>query len=170
MASIYTQENLEKKTVRELREMCKKLKITGMSKKRKDIIISAILETKASKPAARSVSPSSGASQGHLSNLKKSTSQEPVTRAQFVMSSVLTKPGARPGDKCDTTISVSCGANQGDFPVVGKTVGAVAEFLREVLNVDRMAEPLVNGEKVDREYVLQTDDNLEFLKPAGKKG
>jgi len=36
--------------------------------------------------------------------------------------------------------------------------------------VDRLSTGLVNGKQVGEDYVLQAGDNLEFLKPAGKKG
>jgi len=49
-------------------------------------------------------------------------------------------------------------------------VGSVAEFLREVLNVDRMSQGVVNGKQVEDSYRLKEGDNLEFLKPAGRKG
>ena len=94
----------------------------------------------------------------------------PVTSAQFTMSSVLTKPSAKFGDKTTTTIQVSCGANSADFPVLGKSVGAVQEFLKEVLNIDRLAEGQVSGKSVKADYILQEGDVLEFIKPAGRKG
>jgi hypothetical protein len=73
-------------------------------------------------------------------------------------------------DKFITNISVSCGASAGNFPVVGKTVGAVSDFLREVLNIDRLSVGVVNGEEVEDDYVLMSNDSLEFLKAGGRKG
>jgi len=46
----------------------------------------------------------------------------------------------------------------------------VGDFIREVLNVDRLSTGLVNGKEVPGDYILKEGDNLEFLKPAGKKG
>jgi len=168
---------LEEKTVAELRAICKDQGITGMTKKRKDVIIDALMKTRMPKQTATKSTTKSSTSDvvapagvGHTEQLVKDAKAEPVTRAEFQMSSVLTKPTARTGDKCTTAIQVSCGASSGKFPVIGKTVGAVAEFLREVLNVDRLAEGMVNGDKVSDSYVLKEGDNLEFLKPAGQKG
>jgi len=167
---------LEEKTVAELRAICKDQGITGMTKKRKDVIIDALMETRLPKQTATKSAKKSAsgvvkpAGVGHTAKLAKQANVEPVTRAEFQMSSVLTKPSAKAGDKCTTAIQVSCGAASGKFPVIGKTVGAVAEFLREVLNVDRLAEGMVNGDKVEGSYVLKEGDTLEFLKPAGQKG
>jgi NifB/MoaA-like Fe-S oxidoreductase len=69
-----------------------------------------------------------------------------------------------------TNIQVSCGANSGVFDVVGRTVGEVQDFLREALNIDSSATPLINSRPVGRDYVLRASDTLEFLKPAGRKG
>ena len=41
---MYSREDLKKKTNPELREIAKKMENPGMSKKRKDIIVDAILE------------------------------------------------------------------------------------------------------------------------------
>ncbi len=147
-----TREQLEARTVAELKRMCVyDFGIAGMSKKRKDEIIDAIIGHQASSDVVEAVSPT-------------------VTSLQGDFSSVLTKPEADRGSRTTTTLRVSCGASSGDFDVVGKTVGAVAEFLREILNVDRLAAGIVNGNTVDDSYVLQTGDNLEYLKPAGRKG
>jgi len=158
-----TYESLNNKTVAELRVIVRSRKIAGFSRKTKDLTIKAILaagdgpsvgkpavsETVVAKPAAKPIK---------------------VTAARFNMSSVLTKPSARKGDKTTTTIQVSCGANSSDFPVEGKTVGAVQEFLKEVLNIDRLAEGQVAGNTVTSSYVLKEGDVLEFIKPAGTKG
>ena len=143
---------LEVKTVDELRSMCSRFGIVGMSKKRKDIIIDAL-----------------------LAYYKKDAKAAPagsqnLDEMRSVFHSKVTSPSASAGSKTTTTILVSCGAAYGNFPVVGKTVGAVAEFLREVLNVDRMSRGVVNGKEVEDSYRLKEGDNLEFLKPAGRKG
>ena len=89
---------------------------------------------------------------------------------EFKAQSTLTKPGAPFGHKTTTTVHVSCGASSGNFPVAGRSVKEVGEFLREVLNVDRLSTGLVNGKDVDADYTIKPGDHLEFLKPAGKKG
>lgn len=148
-----TREELTNKTVAELRQMCvHELEIPGMTKKRKDVIIDVILKKTKTKT-------------------KTITIQDPnVESIEGTFSSQLTTPGAKFGNKATTTIRVSAGASSGDFPVVGKTVGAVSEFLREVLNVARMSRGIVNGNKVEDNYVLKAGDILEYLKPAGSKG
>lgn len=69
-----------------------------------------------------------------------------------------------------TSIYVSCGAASGNFPVVGKNVSEVSELLSEILNIDKLSEPVVNGEQVGLSYTLKSDDVLEFVKLSGKKG
>lgn len=94
----------------------------------------------------------------------------PMTGVEFGATSTLTKPDGAFGHRTTTTIHVSCGASSGNFPVAGKKVVEVGDFLREVLNVDRLSTGLVNGNEVSPDYILKEGDNLEFLKPAGKKG
>jgi len=155
MSTRYTREQLESKTVVELRQMCVyDLNIPGMTKKRKDVIISAILEKQG---GAASIAPSKGV-------------DNRVTSMSGSFESTLTKPGNRKGDRTTTTVRVSCGASSGSFDVAGKTVGAVAEFLKEVLNVDRLAQGVVNGKPALDSDILKAGDTLEFLKTAGSKG
>ena len=155
----YTREQLEAKTARELKNLCVyDLKIPGMTKKRKEVVIQAIMEKHGRKSKAKSATVAKGASKG------------PLTSLRFKGQSTLTKPSAPFGSRSTTTVHVSCGASSGDFAVAGRTVKEVGEFLREVLNVDRLSTGLVNGKSVDGSYVIKSGDNLEFLKPAGKKG
>jgi len=155
MSTTYTREQLEQKTVVELRQMCVyDLNIPGLTKKRKDVIISAILEKQG---GTASVAPS------------KKVDQR-VTAMAGTFESRLTKPQNQKGDRTTTTVRVSSGAASGTFDVAYKTVGAVAEFLKEVLNVDRLAQGIVNGNPVNDGYILQPGDTLEFLKTAGTKG
>jgi hypothetical protein len=153
MASIsksneYTRENLEEMTVKELRRLCVDvLQIPGLTKKRKEIIIDGIM-------LAQEEDATNGAIQG----------------VAFEGHSVMTKPDGAFGQKTTTTIRVSCGASSGAFPVVGKTVAEVGEFLREVLNVDKLSTGLVNGKEVPGDHELRVGDSLEFMKPAGRKG
>jgi hypothetical protein len=153
MGTTFTKDQLEDKTARELKRMCVyELDIPGMTKKTKDVVISAIMAQYGAPARAR---------------ISKS---EPVTGIEFTGRSVMTKPDGEFGARTTTTIHVSCGASSGNFPVVGRTVKQVGEFLREVLNVDQLSTGLINGKEVDGDYVLKQSDNLEFLKPAGKKG
>jgi len=145
MAKKYSYSELSEMTVVDLRELCYDLEIRGMSKKPKAIIIDSIMEIAGSKARTSKGSSEISSLQSDLTSLKS-------------------------GGKISNTITVSCGASRGDFAVVGKTVGAVGEFLREVLNVDRMSSGVVNGKQVEDSYTLQNYDILEFVKPAGSKG
>ena len=163
----FTKVILDQKTVAELREMCAyELDISGMWKKRKDEIIDAILaKTKKVEPAVKK-------SVGKGGVIKKSIPSvvDDVSIVGGSFTSEITRPDAALGERISTTIRVSCGASSGDFMVVGKSVGAVGEFLREVLNVEKLASGLVNGSSVEDDYILRSGDQLEFLKPAGRKG
>lgn len=148
----YKRETLEAKTVKELRQLVVKLGIAGKTKLPKNMIIDAIMGGGggSSKPAA--------------------ISSKALEGVEGTFQSSMTKPSAPFGFKTSTTMQVSCGASSGRFPVVGRTVAEVGEFLREVLNVSKLSTGLVNGKEIAGDYVLQEGDVLEFLKPAGKKG
>jgi len=169
-----TYETLNDMTVAQLRDIVRARKIVGYARKTKDLTIKAILAAgdgpSMTKPAVSCVTKPGLTHTQKLAETAAAKPPTPVTAAQFKMSSVLTKPSAKVGDKTTTTIQVSCGANSADFPVEGKTVGAVQEFLKEVLNIDRLAEGQVAGASVETSYVLKAGDVLEFIKPAGSKG
>lgn len=154
----YKRETLESKTVKDLRQLVVKLGIPGFTKKPKSTIVDAIMakygaggaSVAADGPATAAAAPIAGLS------------------ASFQAS--VTKPSLKKRDRLSTTIQVSCGASSGTFPVIGRSVAEVGEFLREVLNVDKLSTGLINGKEVSGDYKLKAGDNLEFLKPAGKKG
>jgi hypothetical protein len=154
MGATYTRETLNAKTAVELKRLCvDELAIPGMTKKPKNVVIDAILAKFGASEGATAAATSAG-----------------MTGVSFQAQSVLTKPGAEFGQRTSTTIQVSCGASSGNFPVAGRSVKEVGEFLREVLNVDKLSTGLVNGGNVTSDYILKPGDTLEFLKPAGKKG
>jgi hypothetical protein len=154
MGRTFNRAELEEKTKDQLVRLCvDELGIVGITKKPKEDIVNGILALY-------------GADAATVAKDVKG----PVTGIEFTGQSTLTKPGAPFGQRATTTIHVSCGASSGNFPVEGKTVKEVGDFLREVLNVDRLSTGLVNGKEVGADYILQNGDNLEFLKPAGKKG
>ncbi len=154
MGRSFTKEALQAKTAKDLKRLCvDELGIVGVTKRPKDDVINAIMAQYG------------GGSKATIAKVDKK-----VTGIEFSGQSTLTKPEAPFGSRTTTTIHVSCGASSGNFPVTGKTVKDVGDFLREVLNVDRLSTGLVNGKEVDADYVLKNGDNLEFLKPAGKKG
>lgn len=152
-----TRESLMEKTVAELRATCRELDIPGMSKKRKDIIVDAILaETPV--PSKTSIK-----KQGSVESAK-------LTALSGTFQTNITDPTKGKGKRLTTFIRVSCGASSGDFGVSGKTVGAVAEFLKEILNIPTMSKGIVNGKEAKDSYLLDDGDTLEFIKPAGDKG
>lgn len=162
----YTKENLEAKTVRELRRLVVELGIVGFTKKPKATIINAIMSKMGDDDSASiSVPPGTEASAEIAPK-----SPEKLSGVEATFQSSITKPELKPGERLSTTVQVACGASSGRFPVVGRTVAEVGEFLREVLNVDKLSTGLVNGKEVSGDYKLKIGDNLEFLKPAGKKG
>jgi hypothetical protein len=156
MAS-FTREALESKLTKELKSMCVyELQIPGMTKKTKPVVIDAILaKCGAGTPKTEVATP---------------VETKAISGVEFSAQSTMTKPSAPFGHKTTTTIQVSCGASSGAFPVADRSVKEVGEFLREVLNVDRLSTGLVNGKEVGADYILKSGDTLEFLKPAGKKG
>ena len=61
------------------------------------------------------------------------------------------------------------GANDVEVQV-GQTVGAIRLANADVLNIADNAEVRLNGQPVNDEYVIQADDTIEFIRPAGSKG
>jgi hypothetical protein len=149
---------MENMTSKELKRICiDEYGIVGVSKKPKEVVIDAILNFYRTKEGTQQDAPQRGAA-------------TPLSGVEFQGQSVVTKPGEDFGMRTTTTIHVSCGASSGNFPVVGRSVLEIGEFLREVLNVDRLSTGLVNGAEVSGDYIMQPGDHLEFLKPASKKG
>jgi len=155
----YKRETLEAKTVKDLRQLVVKLGIVGQTKKPKAVIIDAIMAKYGVAGAASAAIAKDGPAKA-----------APMSGIEAKFQSSVTKPGLKKRDRLSTTIQVSCGASSGAFPVAGRSVAEVGEFLREVLNVDKLSTGLVNGKEVAGDYKLKAGDNLEFLKPAGKKG
>lgn len=153
----YKRETLEGKTVVDLRQLVVKLGIPGQTKKTKSVIVDAIMAKYGGASESASVT-ADGPSTGSISGISGT------------IQSSITKPSLAKGQRLSTTIQVSCGASSGSFPVTGRSVAEVGDFLREVLNVDKLSTGLVNGKEVAGDYKLKAGDTLEFLKPAGKKG
>jgi len=162
---IFTREELETMTSKALKRMCiDELKIPGLSKKGKGIVINAILNYyKTLNTTTKSVC----VDEENVSEVK---TINPLKALSFNLNSIMTKPDERFGNKHTTTIHVSCGASSGEFPVVGRNIFEISEFLREALNVSRMSVALVNGAEVNDDYIVKSGDNVEYLKPAGQKG
>jgi len=153
----YKRETLESKTVKDLRQLVVKLGIVGYTKRPKAEIVDAIMSKYGTTPSASIAADGPAAA-------------TPLQGVEASFQSSITKPSLKKRDRLSTTLQVSCGASAGRFPVTGRSVAEVGEFLREVLNVDKLSTGMVNGKEVNGDYVLKAGDNLEFLKPAGKKG
>lgn len=67
-------------------------------------------------------------------------------------------------------IKVIHGATDGEFGLAGAKVSTVRYSLVDAFNIPGDAQSFVNGEQVDANYVLQSNDVLEFVKQAGVKG
>lgn len=143
-------DELIEKTNSELREICYNMGITGMSKARKSVIVDAIIDAEEEETWDDEVD---------------DTGDDSATAVRAEMTSV-----REPAGDISTKIRVSCGGSSGMFSVAGKTVGAVSELLKEALNIDEMAQGLVNGKPTDESKTLGSGDILEFIKPAGRKG
>ena len=160
----FKRETLEAKTVRELRQLVVKMGIVGYTKKTKSVIIDAIMMKQGHDEAPAAISPAAA------KDLDGVEATKDLDGVEATFQSSITKPSLSKGDRLSTTLQVSCGASSGRFPVTGRSVAEVGDFLREVLNVDKLSTGLVNGKEVDGNYKLKSGDTLEFLKPAGKKG
>ena len=159
MAS-FTREQLEAKGRDEVRRLCTSLGIMGYSKARKDECIDAILRTSGSSSGRASAAPSVSATPGSGPSIM-----------QYQITSAVTNPAAKKGDRMTSTITVQCGALAREFNVIGYTVAQVSQFLKEALNIDSMANAMVDGKEVSGDYKLTSaNTKLEFIKPAGSKG
>lgn len=162
---IFSKDELNEKTVMELRELCRTYDISGMSKARKDEIISVLLKfyRKAQKD---SQSKEEKETEKSSKNEQGSKSSGKIAYLNAGMHTFL-----KEDNTYETMVNVSCGAASSNFPVVGKTVGQVRDFYREILNIGFDAKAILNGEnEVDNTTILKTGDNLEFIRPAGVKG
>jgi len=163
MAKI-SKEYLEGKSIAELRRMVvHDFGIPGLTKKRKSVIIDAILKKVNSGKKA--------VGKGASKSSKSVVSHTPVEAIKMSLESTLTNPGNHFGNKATTKIVVSCGAAKGKFAVTGKSIATIKVFLAEVLNIPKgFPQAMVNGKKVDDSYIAKSGDQIEILKPAGKKG
>lgn len=158
MAS-YKREKLEAMGRDEVRRLCTSLGVMGYSKARKDECIDAILRAYGSTASAAPTPEPSVAR----------TSDIPGGMQYFTTAVV--EPGKSAKERVAQQITVLCGALSKEFNVLGYTVGQVSQFLREALNIDKMASAMVNGVQVSGDYVITASDRiLEFIRPAGAKG
>jgi hypothetical protein len=151
----YTERELEKMTAKQVKKVAVEAGCTGIYKMSKDDAIEYFInwqEERADELEA-------------IGDL-----HDPLTGVAGRFKSTVVNPDGAPGTRVSTTVQVSCGANAGPFEVIGRSIAEVSDLLREVLNIESTATPLVNGRAVSNSYVLKVGDNLEYMKPAGRKG
>lgn len=140
----YSRVELEAKNREELRTICGNLGVYCTTKTRKDDLIDGIIEKTgevSSASAALEVDVDAPEYPGDMDSISS------VIHAH------------RGDDETNLLVSVSCGSSNGNFPVVGKSVTEVSNFLREILNISATGEPIVNGSRL----VLSTRSNSEML-------
>jgi len=67
-------------------------------------------------------------------------------------------------------VRVVHGANEGYYPLVGKTVGDVRKGLKDTFNLPGDALAEIDGKTVGDDFILGAGQNLEFSKASGTKG
>jgi hypothetical protein len=161
----YSKSDLETMNLVVLRGICQNLGITGMSKKRKEIIIDAILANSAAK---KSVTASKSDKTTRVETKPTSKDADTPVKSSSVFKSInadLSKDGGS-----SARIHVSCGAASQTFEICGKTVAMVSNLLKDILNIPVFSASYVNGRVVLGDYMIKEGDQLEFIKPAGNKG
>lgn len=74
-------------------------------------------------------------------------------------------------EKLEGKVKVIHGANDDTFDgLVGQSVGSVRASLVDAFNIPGDAMALVDGTQVNNDFVLKTNQTLEFIKAAGVKG
>lgn len=151
---MYNANDLNEMTLFKLRALCNKEGIIGMSKKRKEIVIEALMSTNSKKsPVVKE--------ENNKNKSPKSNFQEKKNSLNVNLAKNVTE---------DIKISVSCGAASQDFPIVGKSVSRVTAILSDIMGIPVLPKILVKGKEVDGSYILHEGDNLEYIKDSGIKG
>jgi len=70
----------------------------------------------------------------------------------------------------NSLVKVVHGAADGHHPVANSTVATVRNTFAGAYNIPSDAVALVNGQRVAEDYVLNSNETLEFIKQAGVKG
>jgi len=153
---IFNTEELEAKTVTELRQICGQFGIPKMSKARKDDIIDEIEDFYTKNIVKEEV------------DNNENTEEMDESKVPYINAHV--HSFLKKDDTYESLVSVSCGASSSNYPVVGRTVGFIKATYREILNIDSTSNGVVNGVSVEDSYVLKSGDTLEFVRDAGSKG
>lgn len=176
-----TFESLEVKTVKELRVMASNMGITGISKAKKDHVIEAIIEVSGAALTDENLNAMTLVELRALARDMNITGVSKVSKAEIVDSIMANgsteirsitgiEAHASGSSSRASSIKISSGASSGRFPVAGRSVAQIKDFLGDVLNIDKNSNAVVNGEKVSNSYELEEGDSLEFVKRAGTKG
>lgn len=153
----FTRRELSNKSKAELKDICDELGIYYRAKSTNDLLVNLILnnqELEEDNPIDES-----------LDSEPSSETSDSVSYLNAGLAAVREEDGS-----VSALIYVTCGASTGNFPIVGKSVAAAGELLREALNIDISSTPIVNGLRVSWDYVVEEGDSLEFTKPSGRKG
>jgi len=67
-------------------------------------------------------------------------------------------------------VNISNGAEDFDLPLANQKIQAIMTNMRELLNLGATVQAVVNGEQVGVDHEVKAGDQVEFAKPAGKKG
>ncbi len=79
--------------------------------------------------------------------------------------------GGASGSPPAASVLVSSGIHRGHYPIAGLTVRAARRLLASHLNIDPAAVAVINGQTVDDDTVLNTEQGmLSFVKPSSLKG
>ncbi len=70
----------------------------------------------------------------------------------------------------DNNVTCICGASCETFQLSGQSVESARFFLSPILNIDPDATVLINGIEQPDNHVLESGDQLKFVKKAGEKG
>jgi len=178
---------LQGKTCTELRTICGEREITGMSKQPKATLINVILndlqrtseiptlESLSAKSVAELQALCEGRGMAGLNRQPKNILVDILLNdyAREVLSGLAAKLVVIKSESGEitTTIKISCGGSEDDFPLVGRTVGEVQDLLSEALNIPDDPIVMINGsESDDSDYVLESGDELDFVQDADDKG
>ncbi len=94
----------------------------------------------------------------------------PITCVGATLLTMVTGYDQEGNRNTNTLVSVSCGANNDFFPVVGHKAGEVMALLKDAMNISNDPQIIVNGMPTNGNYTLQAGDRLEFVKHSGVKG
>jgi hypothetical protein len=66
--------------------------------------------------------------------------------------------------------NIISGVNNISTDLNGKSVAEIRQMLGQALNIAPDSRPVVNGNEASEDYILESGDELEFVKASGEKG